>query len=569
MKKKKLPIGNSDFRDIIKENYYYVDKSLFIKEIIDKGDKILLIPRPRRFGKTLNLSMLYYFYTNRIEQNGIYKEPEPELFNHLAISQAGVEYTEKQGKYPVIFFTFKDVKENNWEKCCQKIKELVQIEYKKYKFLIQSDALDTEDKKYFKSIIELEAGETEYASSLNRLLVFLNRYYQERVVILVDEYDMPIHSGYANNYYDDVVNFIRNFLSGGLKDTGQYLEKSVLTGILRVAKESIFSGLNNPGVYTLLAEEFDNKFGFTEEEVALMADYYELKYKLKDIKKWYNGYIFGKQVIYNPWSILCYFQSKSGEFQPYWVNTSSNNLIEYYLTKGGKELNKDLEILIAGESLEKPIDENIVYKDVDRIDNLLWSFLLMSGYLKYTSKKYDESIAKFRCALNIPNEEVRSIFVGIVQYYFAERVESSIVENMLSALANGNVKEFGKLFRKIVLALFSYHDFGGEPEKVYHAFTAGLLVWLTNTHEIKSNRESGYGRYDICIIPKDAEKTGYVIEFKTVDTVENETVESAVKEALDQIEEKKYETELVERDIKNIKKLAIVFEGKNVSIIEA
>jgi deoxyadenosine/deoxycytidine kinase len=567
-------VGVSLFKDMVTGGYYYVDKTLFIKEIMDKGDKILLIPRPRRFGKTLNLSMLKYFYDCCPEEGGkgaagssaanSYKK----LFHSLAICKAGKEYLDHMGKYPVIFLTFKNIKEMNWETSYRKIKKLIRREYLKHKYLGNSPKLEPQEQDYFKKIINLEGELEDYESSLENLLIFLNRYYGERVVILIDEYDTPVHEGFYRDYYEEIINFMRNFLGGGLKDTDQYLEKGVITGIMRIARESIFSDLNNSGVYTLLSEEFDDKFGFTEKELeALLKDFNVLD-MYDQVRIWYNGYRFGETIIYNPWSIINFLGSKKKICKPYWINTSDNKTVEGLLSKGGKELKQELEQLIRGETIEKAIEDNIILKDVYTDEDLSWSFLLMAGYLKQTYKKRDAADGKMVHSLSIPNMEVRTAYTRIIRRYFSTKIENKKVEIMLKALIDGDVKLFEKMLRKVVTAVFSYHDFGGEPEKVYHALVTGLLIWITDTHEIKSNRESGYGRYDIMIIPQDLNRVGYVMEFKAVDPDDNETVETAAEAALAQIEEKKYESELIDRGIKNIKKLAIVFKGKDVTVKE-
>ncbi|UCH94912.1 MAG: AAA family ATPase [Candidatus Aminicenantes bacterium] len=584
METKKLPIGKSDFKKIIEDNYCYVDKTLFIKEVIDKGDIILLIPRPRRFGKTLNLSMIKYFYDccpetrgpakganddNAARGTGIPANSYRKLFDSLAISKAGQKYLDKMGKYPVIFLSFRDIKEMEWETCMDKIKQLIQDEYSKHYYLLKSKELIPPEKDYFQRIIQRKASKADYEKSLEKLLIFLCQHYGERVVILIDEYDAPVHEGFNRDYYEEIINFIRNFLCAGLKDTDQYLEKSIITGTMRIARESIFSGLNNPGVYTLLAEEFDDKFGFTEKELEALLKDYRLLEMYDQVQKWYNGYRFGKKIIYNPWSIINFLGSKGKELEPYWINTSDNKIVESLLSRGGKELKEELEQLIRGETIEKAIETNIVLKSIDTREDLLWSFLLMGGYLKQTAKRMDQTTGKMYYTLAIPNMEVRTIYIGIIDRYFTGKIENKKLEIMLKALIDGDIKLFEKMLRKVVTAVFSYHDFSGEPEKVYHALVAGLLTWISNTHEIKSNRESGYGRYDITIIPHDLTQTGYVIEFKTVDKEDNETVDTAVASALAQIEEKKYETELIERSIENIKKLAVVFSGKEVYVKES
>ncbi len=581
MKMKKLPLGKSDFKQLIEENYWYVDKTLFIKEVIDKGDTILLIPRPRRFGKTLNLFMLKYFYDccPGLDENPVVPGNDApandyaKLFDSLAISKAGQEYLDHMGQYPVIFLTFKNFKEKDWETCLDKIKSLIQEEYLKHDYLLNNSKLKVQEKDYFRKIIDLKGSLSDYENSLGKLLIFLNRCYGKRGVILIDEYDAPIQVGFTRGYYDDAINFMRGFLCGGLKDMDRYLEKSVITGIMRIAKDSIFSGLNNPGVYTFLSEEFEDKFGFTEKEVEALLTDFKLLDRYKEVQEWYNGYRFGNTVIYNPWSIINFLGGKSKKCKPYWVNTSDNQLVESLLTNGGKELKEELEQLVRGETIEKVIEEDMVLKDVYIDEDLLWSFLLMGGYLKQTSARREASSEKIYYKLSIPNREVRGTYTHIIRRYFTTKIENKKLQIMLKALIAGDIKLFEKMLQKIVLAIFSYHDFGNEPEKVYHALVAGLLTWITGTHEVKSNRESGYGRYDIMIIPRSpqsggTDQTGYIIEFKTVDPVDNETVETAAAAALEQIKEKKYETELIHRGVENIKKLAIVFRGKDVYVKE-
>ena len=569
---KKLPIGISDFKDMITGNYYYVDKTLFIKEIIDSGDKILLIPRPRRFGKTLNLSMVKYFYDccPGISSPGT---PAPgntykNLFDSLAILGAGQEYLDKIGKHPVIFLTFRNIKDTDWESCLESLKKIIQREYARHYYLLESQKLMPHEREYFQKIIALTGNKSDYTNSLENLLIFISRFYDERAVILIDEYDAPVHAGFTHGYYEEIINFIRIFLGGGLKDTDQYLEKGILTGIMRIARESVFSDLNNLGVYTLLSKEFNQHFGFTETEVKTMLDAFQVPDIIDRVQFWYNGYLFGGKVIYNPWSIINFLRSEEKKLKPYWINTSDNKLVETLLTNGGKELKEELELLIRGESIEKAIDENIILKEVANREDLLWSFLLMGGYLKQADERRDPASGKVFYTLSIPNEEVKTTYTGIIDRYFSNKIENTKLEIMLKALIDGDITLFEKMLKTVMLAVFSYHDFGGEPEKVYHALVAGLLIWISNTHEIKSNRESGYGRYDIMIIPKDLAKIGYVIEFKTVDKDDNETVDAALEAAMAQIEAKKYETDLVERGIKHIKKLAIAFSVKEVFVKE-
>lgn len=573
MKTKKLPVGVSDFKDIVSGDYCYVDKTLFIKEIMDKGDKILLVPRPRRFGKTLNLSMLRHFYDCCPGQTGIETHPPNmqdsdlrKIFESLKIGKAGSEYMDKLGQHPVIFFSFRAIKELSWEVTLSKIKDLIRNEYLKHDYLLHSPALKPYEKNYFSNIINSKGNLGEFEQSLEKLLIFLNRFYKKRVVILIDEYDSPVHAGYTNNYYNEIINFIRNFLSGGLKDTDQYLEKSVITGIMRIAKESVFSGLNNPGVYTLLSEEFDEQFGFTEQEVESLLKDFQLLDRYGDVRKWYNGYKFGARVVYNPWSIINFLGSKTKELKPYWINTSDNRIVDSLLSRGGTELKQEIEQLVRGEEIEKAIEENIILKEITVREELLWSFLLMGGYLKQTAKQRHELTGKMYYKLSIPNLEVKSVYVQIIDHYFATKIEKSKLEIMLKALVEGEIDVFEEIFSEFVVTSMSFIDPGNDPEKVYHAFVMGLLLWLSPDFEVKSNRESGYGRYDIMIIPRDVSKLGFVVEFKKVR--KKETVETALESALNQINERKYETELIQRGIKNIKKLAIAFHGKEVTVKE-
>jgi hypothetical protein len=429
--------------------------------------------------------------------------------------------------------------------------------------------LEPEEQEYFDRIANLTASQSAYEDSLKKLSHYLARDRQQKVILLIDEYDTPILAGYVNGYYAEVVGFMRNFLSGGLKDNSN-LEKGVLTGIMRIAKESIFSGLNNLGVFTLLRPEFVSAFGLTEAEVEQALRDFNLFDRYENVRNWYNGYIFGNHVIYNPWSIINYLNSADKEFRPYWLHTSDNAIVEQLLTRGGKELRQELESLIGGESIEKPIEENIVFAEIEKRDDLLWSFLLFAGYLKCAKQRVDEYDPTVILAqLCLPNLEVRGIFTRLIKNWFADRIENKKLEMMLQAFVKGHIEDFARFFREAVLDIFSYHDFGAASEKVYHAFTIGLLAWLGGQYEIKSNQESGYGRYDVMVIPRDISRIGYVIEFKKVNAGENETVEIAMEKAFRQIREKNYAAALIARGVKTIKQLAIVFEGKQAWVKES
>lgn len=556
---KKIPIGISDFKKVIDDNYHFVDKSLFIKEFWENNSSTILITRPRRFGKTLNMSMIRYFFDNDLGDTSY-------LFKGLEIENYS-EIMNKQGKYPVIFVSFKDLKDLTFDSFLSKVKSVIAEEYKNHRYIIEKNFLSKDDEVKFKKILFEEGNLGDYELSLMQLSRYLSKYHNKKVMIFIDEYDVPVQAGFSNGYYDEVISFMRNMLSAAFKDN-VYLEKGLITGILRVAKESVFSGLNNLEVCGLTEYNFCDKFGFTEKEVNELLKLYGIETHLEGIKNWYNGYIFGDKVIYNPWSVLNYINKPKEGLRPYWVNTSSNDLVNIFLAKGSQEVKKDLESLIEGSEICKIIDSNVIMKNIEKTSDNLWSFLLFTGYLKTTNKTLKEG--NLVCKLAIPNKEVLYLYNSIITNWFNESIGNDKYNMMLSSLVNGDIKIFEKLLRQFVLNSISYFDVGGyEGEKVYHAFVLGLLVSLNSTHEIISNRESGYGRYDIMIIPRDISKLGIIIEFKKLDIDDTESLEDAAHEALNQIEKNKYDTELIYRGIKNIKKLGIVFKGKEVLVKES
>ena len=556
---KNIQIGASDFKDLIEEKNYFVDKSLLIKEFIENGAKIILTPRPRRFGKTLNLSMLRYFFDIR------QKEETKDLFKDLKIENEK-EIMKLQGEYPVIFITFKNQKHISFEDFQDGIKVLLSNLYKEHEYLLDSDKLSEFDKNDFKEIISRKASIGVLSEGISNLMGYINKHYSKKVMLFIDEYDVPIQEAYLRGYYEPMIVLIRNLLTAALKDNS-YVGKSLITGILRVAKESIFSGLNNLEVDTILGYDFNDKFGFTEEELKNLLEYYDLKEKSEDIKHWYNGYVFGGKVIYNPLSVLNYLKKKKAGFMPYWINSSSNDLIKRLLIKGDKDIKLELEDLIEGKSINKVIDDSIVMAEVEDSNANIWSFLLMSGYLK--AVKTENIKGKLNCELKIPNEEVHIFYENLIEKWFQEAMTNQKYEEMLSNLITGDIENFGYIFEDFVINNISYFDVSGkEPEKVYHAFVLGMLISLSNTHEVKSNKESGYGRYDVMIIPKDISKVGIIIEFKKINTLSKESIEEGTLKALKQIEDMKYSEELINKGIKSIINLAIVFKGKEVKITQ-
>jgi len=556
--KKKLPIGTSDFRDVIEENFYFVDKSLFIKEIIDESARIVLLPRPRRFGKTLNLSMLRYFFEKTENRQDIEK-----LFKGLAIERQK-EFKQHFSEYPVIFLTFKDVNALTFDHSLEKIKLLIAAEFRRHDYMLKSNLLDDFEKQNYTEIISLKASTAKYENSLQRLSQYLYKFYKQKTVVLIDEYDSPIHTAYSKNYYEEMTAFFRNFLGAGLKDNPDIF-KGILTGILRIAKESIFSEMNNPGVYSILRVEYSDKFGFTEPEVFDLLKAYNAQDKIDDVRTWYNGYIFGKKVIYNPWSILNFVSSADKEFRPYWANTGSNHIIKSLLKDSPQTVKTELHDLLNNVPVTKRLNENIVFQDLIKDETTIFSFLVFSGYLKAFDKQHIEDEEHYK--LLIPNTEVRQIFKDVITNWINECYENYTLKVMLKSLIQGDTKTFEKLLSRFVTETLSYFDTEKrDVERVYQAFILGLLVNLSATHEVYSNKESGFGRYDISIIPKDKTGQAIIMELKTIDKSEDETKEAALDNALEQIEEKQYETDIKKRGIKDIKKLGVVFDGKRVWI---
>ena len=557
---KSIQIGTSDFKKLIEANNYFVDKSLLIKEFIENGADIILTPRPRRFGKTLNLSMLRYFFDIRT------KEETKDLFLGLNIENEK-DIMKLQGEYPVIFITFKNEKYISYEDFKDGITFLMSNLYKEHDYLLESDKLSSIDKREYTAMMERKVSIASLCNGISMLMGYMNKHYGKRVMLFIDEYDVPIQEAYLRGYYDSMIVLIRNLLTAALKDNS-YVEKSLITGILRVAKESIFSGLNNLQINTILGFKFCDKFGFTEEELKEILEYYNLKEKSEDIKTWYNGYVFGGKVIYNPWSVLNYIDNNEVGFMPYWINSSSNDLIKRLLLKGDKEMKLELEDLMEGKSISKVIDDNIVMSEVEDSNQNIWSFLLMSGYLK--AIKTENIEGRLHCQLEIPNKEVHIFYKNLIEKWFQETMNNQKYELMLNMLITGEIEIFSGIFEDFAINNLSYFDVTGkEPEKVYHAFVLGMLISLSEKYEVKSNKESGYGRYDVMLIPKDTSKIGIVIEFKKIDNFLKTTIEEATTAALKQIEDMKYSQELIHGGIKNIIKLAIVFKGKEVKITQS
>jgi len=554
-----LPVGIENFGRVIERKLDFVDKSLFIKTLLDdKGTDVAVFTRSRRFGKTLNLSMLHYFLAEKV--NG---EETQGLFDGLKIAECGDEYMRHQGKYPVVSVTFKDIKASNYQSVYKDLSMLLSRVYHSHKDLLESPQLTSHQKNIFESIMAENAEESSVKSALLNLTHYIYIHSGKKPWLLIDEYDTPIQSGYMNGYYPEIIETMRSMFGAALK-TNDYIEKAVITGILRVAKESLFSGVNNLEVYSLLRSEYGEHFGFTEVEVDEILKKADLSNKSEEIKEWYNGYKVGETVIYNPWSIVNYLKQK-GEAKPYWVNTSDNQLIKDLLKKSTLSFKKEFEELVNGGFVEKLIDENLVFEYLSNNPSSVWSLLLMSGYLKPLSirQTYQGAYAK----LGIPNKEVDNLYRQIVEQWLSNGHGLEWYNEFIDSLLTGKVALFQNHLERVIEQIASYHDFAKEPEAFYQGLMLGFTVSLSGSgiYQIKSNRESGLGRFDIMLIPKDANRLGIIIELKVKE--EKETLEKAAKRGLIQIDEKKYAEDLKQVGIKKALKLGIGFYGKEFALI--
>ena len=538
--KKGIGLGIDDFKEIIKEDCYYFDKTNWIEELLKDRTKIKLFTRPRRFGKTLNMSTLKYFFdVKNAEENR-------KLFKDLYIEKS--EYFKEQGQYPVIFISLKDLKKNTWEECFFEIKELLRNLYNDFYHIRES--LNESDLKEFNKIW-LKEKEASYDNSLLNLTKYLYNYYKKEVVLLIDEYDNPLIVANQKKYYKDSINFFRNFFSMALK-TNPYLKTAVLTGIVQVAKEGIFSGLNNVITYNILKDKFETFFGLSEEEVETALKYFEMDYQMEEVKKWYDGYKFGDKEIYNPWSILNYLSN--GKLQAYWVNTSDNALIYENLSVANMDVFNSLEKLFEGKEIKKEISPFFTFEELERY-NGIWQLMAYNGYLKLNQKLEDDEYL-----LTIPNYEIQTFFKkGFIDKYL---IGSNYFNPIMRALLEGNIDEFGRMLEEIFLINISFHDL--KEESVYHTFLLGMLIWLRDKYEVKSNGERGQGRYDILLLPLDKKKPAFVFEFKVSKTIKG--LEGKAEEALKQIKEKHYDVGIKESGIDKIYRIGLAFRGKKVKI---
>ena len=547
-----LPIGISDYREACRD-YYYIDKTLLIKEFLDERPKVSLFTRPRRFGKTLNMDMLRVFFEKTEEDTSVY-------FRDKKIWACGEYYQAYQGKYPVIFLTFKDVKCTNWEDTKKDLSNIIQAEYKRHQKVLET--CDQYDKKYYQKILNKEADNVDWVRSLLNLSRMLHEHHKVAPIIIIDEYDTPIQQGHVNGFYNEVVLFMRNFFSGGLKDN-RHLSFGFMTGILRVAKESIFSGLNNLKLNSVLDERYGQYFGFTPEEVRMMARYYGVPEKYGEICDWYDGYRFGGYEIFNPWSVISYFNNGCKP-KAFWQFTGSNDIIEDILENAPEEVYEKLNQLMQGESILSYIDTAVIYPQIKNNPSSIYSFLLVTGYLKadFVDSSYGED---YMCRVSLPNKEISFVYSKEVLAKFRDVVPQSTAISVKQAIYENNVTEFQKHLQKLLEQSVSFYDTGKEI--FYHGLVLGLCATLDHQYFITSNREAGEGRYDLQLMPKTNTLPGILIELKAVKESSVSNLKELAHAAMRQIEEKHYESELRAKGVDTIVKYGVAFCGKNVEVI--
>ena len=557
--KKKLPIGISNFKEIIEDEYYYFDKTEFIENLFEEVSKIKLFTRPRRFGKTLNMSMIKYFFD--IEN----KNENKKLFENLKISEN--EYFEKQGTAPVISISFRNYDESSWENGFEMIKNTISDLYDEFEFVKEN--LSARKKEKYDSILFNRATEATWKLSLLDLTKYLYEYYGKKVVVLIDEYDQPIIDSYVKGYYQEAISFFKTFYGVVLKDNN-YLEMGIMTGILRVAKENIFSGLNNLRVHTILDNRFTEYFGITESEVEKALKDFNLEFELQDVQKWYNGYLFGDIKVYNPWSIINFLNDE--KLKPYWVNTSGNELIKLYLKKLKNEIFDDFSKLLNKKAILRRIDENMTFANLEvNYEENIWNLFFHSGYLTLAEEVQDDEEQVY---LKIPNEEILKMFSKMFIEVYFENYNNFY--NMVYFLKNGDIETFKKELRKILLENVGIFDVSGVyKEQFYHGLMLGIILTLKNEYEITSNNFAGKGRYDLLLKPKNLEKRkeGIILELKVVNAMENlsedkifEKLENECDIALQQIEKKEYASVLKNSGVENVLKIGIAFFGKEVAV---
>lgn len=559
MEFKPLPIGVDDFEQLITRGYYFVDKTMFIQELFDKKGLVNLFARPRRFGKSLNMSMLRYFFEDGRDMRGE-KEDYSHLFDGLKISECDERYLEHMGQYPVISLSLKSAKQAKLSSAHIMFARTIAEEFKRHIFMLGQFELEPQ-KERFMSLMTEQADINSYRDSLRFLSECLHMYYGKKVIILIDEYDVPLESAHLNGYYEEMVDFIRSLFESALK-TNPHLEFAVLTGCLRISKESIFTGMNNLEIISILSKNYDEYFGFTNEEVAGMCRDFGLEDKLETIQEWYNGYIFGNANVYNPWSVVRYVKDlladKNEYPSSYWANTSSNSIVRSLIDRAGRDTKDEIEELIAGGTVEKPVHEDITYDEVyDSMDNL-WNFMFFTGYFRKTGERMGGR--QRYITLAIPNEEVRYIFENKVLGWFDEQIRKRDQSRLFRAFLECDTETVREEIEDMLMQTISFYD---AYESFYHGFLAGILYGIDG-YVVKSNREGGTGRTDLFIRPVSRRKTAYALEFKKAGAYRE--LGAKAEEALAQIEEKRYDRELVDDGYESVVRYGIAFFGKDCEV---
>ena len=548
-----VAIGNTSYIEISSE-CYYVDKTLLIRDLIDDHNMVTLFTRPRRFGKTLAINTIKTFFEKTEENTAKY-------FIDKKIWQCGEKYQSMQGRYPVIMLTFKDVKYNSWEESLEAIRLVVKDEFKRHPELYESSVLDADAKNYMDRMEKGTLSTVELQRSLLNLTRMLSAHHRSKVVILIDEYDTPIQQGYSKGFYKEVISFMRNFLSGGLKDNTD-LAFGVLMGIMRVSKENLFSGLNNPLVNTVLDEKYSEYFGFTEDEVRAMASYYHRSEAMNEIRCWYDGYRFGSTEIYNPWSVTNYFAS-GGQAKPYWANTSDNDIIREILTGLTPEIADDLAKVMQGEPIHAALDMEVVYPRMTDGNDTIFSFLLLAGYLTPSGRSEETEIGTF-ASLRLPNAEIRRIYNTEILSWIRAQQSGNIISEIEKAVYLSDAKRLQEALRKYMITSISFYD--GAAEGFYHGMVLGLVASLSSKYYIRSNREAGEGRFDLQLEPRDKALPGILMEFKAVSVSEKDALSGLAEEALKQTEFKSYQRDMEDRGVSVIVRYGIAFSGKQVEV---
>lgn len=560
MTKQPLAIGIENYKEIIEKNYYYIDKSCMIKDLIEEQGKVNLFTRPRRFGKTLALSMIRTFFEKEYDITGNLID-NTEYFAKMKIWQEKEICEKYQGKYPVITLSLKSAKQPTFELAYQMIVEQIASEFKRHRYLLKSDVLLEDEKERYQALMTRKGSQAEMTTALKFLSDCLKVYHKQKVIVLIDEYDVPLENAYFRGFYEEMTDFIRSLFESVLKSNDS-LEFAVITGCLRVSKESIFTGLNNLEIISILNENYARYFGFTQPEVEEMLYYYGISEKKEELKRWYDGYLFGNTEVYNPWSVVNYIKTAITNQiafpKPYWSNTSSNSIIKELIETADSSVRKEIEELIAGKEIKKPVHEDITYADIKESQDNLWNFLFFTGYLKMTGQLLEGNTVYLKLA--IPNEEVRYIYQNTIQEWFKKSVRSKDLSSMYEALLDGNQEKFEEYIKQDLRESISYYD---KKEDFYHGFLLGLLSSLED-YEILSNRESGNGRPDILLKPYDEKKPAVILELKYAEKFTQ--MEEKCKEALNQIDEKGYADGLTNEGYEKILKYGICFCQKSCRV---